>query len=106
MEAMKKVEMIRQKREAHFIHARQVKAIRFEREKDKREVARDMPVIRSAMAGLREKKPRKARVVVMKDAEDEDIFDDEMNGQSDLESDDEDEGQMMSDDDQESLLVN
>ena len=81
---MKMVEMIRQKRQAHFIQKRQVAGILHQREKDRKEVKRDISLIRSAAAGLREKKPRKARVVVMKDGdqdsdeEEEEDIDEEM----------------------------
>lgn len=99
MEAMKRVDEIRLKREAHYIQKRQVKAIVFEREKDRKEVARDITLIRSNVAGLREKKPRKSRVVVMKDIdEDNEAIEDEEMGEAD--SDDE---QLMEDSDEEAL---
>ena len=90
LEAMKRVELIRQKREAHFIQKRQMKAILIEREMDRKEVKRDISLIRSAAAGMREKKPKRSgKVVVVKDGDDE--MDEEMNEEldSDFESDDE-----------------
>ncbi|KAI2806218.1 putative ribosome biogenesis protein RLP24 [Blomia tropicalis] len=92
LEAMKRVELIRQKREAHFIQKRQLKGIQFERERDKKEVKRDMSLIRSAAAGLREKKPRKmatggAKVVVVKDDEMDSLSEDGYDQESDYDDD-------------------
>lgn len=67
-----------------------MKAIMIEREMDRKEVKRDISLIKSAAAGMREKKPKRAgKVVVLKDDDDE--LDEEMNEEldSDIESDDE-----------------
>ena len=72
LEAMKRVELIRQKRESHYIMKRQTKATLFERERDQKEVKRDIVLIRSAAAGMREKKKRRSgKVVVIKDDDNE-----------------------------------
>ena len=51
--AMKRVEEIKGKRQAQHIFDRQKKARAIEREKDRREVKRDMALIRSPAAGLK-----------------------------------------------------
>ena len=72
IEAMKRVDMIRQKRESHYLMQRLRKGTVFERERDRKEVARDMSLIRSPAAGLvREKRKEKGKVLVMRDGEDE-----------------------------------
>ena len=53
VDAMKRVEEIKVKRQAQFIRDRQKKAKLIEREKDAREVKRDMALIRSPAAGLK-----------------------------------------------------
>merc|ERR1712018_844174 len=53
IDAMKRVEEIKVKRQAQFIRDRQKKAKLIEREKDAREVKRDMALIRSPAAGLK-----------------------------------------------------
>jgi len=100
LEAMKRVELIRQKREAHYIAKRQLKATLFERERDRKEVKRDISLIKSAAAGMRQKKKPSAKVVVLKDGE-EDI-DEEM--ESDIESDSEDEMMNASSDEEQAIL--
>ena len=90
VEGMKRVEMIRQKREAAFIQKRQAKAELIEREKDRKEVARDMSLIRSAQAGLRVPKPKRAKVLVLNDAE--------------MEEEDEEDGVQNSDSEEEEML--
>ena len=50
---MKRVEEIKVKRQAQFIRDRQKKAKLIEREKDAREVKRDMALIRSPAAGMK-----------------------------------------------------
>lgn len=84
------MEMIRQKREAAFIQKRQAKAELIEREKDRKEVARDMSLIRSAQAGLRVPKPKRAKVLVLNDAE--------------MEEEDEEDGVQNSDSEEEEML--
>ncbi|OTF79992.1 ribosome biogenesis protein RLP24-like protein, partial [Euroglyphus maynei] len=96
LEAMKQVDQIRQKREAHFIHQRQMKATLFEREKDRREVARDLSLIRSANAGLRIPKKSKVKVIKSTDIEDDEMLLDEQERRQ-FESDDE---EMESDNDE------
>ena len=50
---MQRVEEIKEKRQAQFIRDRQKKAKLIEREKDAREVKRDMALIRSPAAGMK-----------------------------------------------------
>src|SRR5699024_10598663 len=103
----KRVSAIRQKREAHFIQRRQMRAIEIEREMDRKEVKRDISLIRSAAAGQRQKKPRKSRVVVMKDVEeDEDqlLEDEEMRDEMESDDDDDEMIQDLSDEEAEALL--
>lgn len=101
VEAMKQVNEIRQQREAHFIHKRQAKAILIEREKDRKEVARDISLIRSANAGLRVKKKAKVKVIKGDDIEDDEMLDDQEKQYSE-ESEDED--IVMSDNEGDALL--
>lgn len=100
MEAMKQVNEIRQQREAHFIHKRQAKAIMIEREKDRKEVARDISLIRSANAGLRVKKKAKVKVIKGADIEDDEMLDDQEQHSEESEDDEE----MISDNEGEALL--
>jgi len=78
MGAMKRVAMIKQKREAHFIMKRLRKARAIERERDVKEVARDISMIKSGAAGMKHMR-HKGRVLVKK----------EMDGQEEEESEDE-----------------
>ncbi|XP_065334190.1 probable ribosome biogenesis protein RLP24 [Cloeon dipterum] len=55
VEAMKAVEAIKQKRQAHFIKQRQSKAIEIEKQKDVKEVHRNIQLIRADAAGMRER---------------------------------------------------
>ena len=57
VEAMKRVEEIKQKRQAHYIRERQHKARAIERMKDVKEVQRDLALIKSPAAGM--KRPAK-----------------------------------------------
>ena len=50
---MKRVEEIKQKRQAHFIRERQHKAKAIERMKDVKEVQRDLALIKSPAAGMK-----------------------------------------------------
>ena len=50
---MKRVEEIKQKRQAHFIRERQHKARAIERMKDVKEVQRDLALIKSPAAGMK-----------------------------------------------------
>lgn len=106
LDAMSRVTKIRERREANFIQKRQVKALLFEREKDKREVDRDIRLIKRVELGERQKKPKKARVVVMKDADEdgEENIDEEMD--SDQEIDDSESEQDMQDTDEDELELN
>lgn len=56
MEAMKKVEIIRQRRQNLHIMQRLRKGRELEQEKDVKEVQRDLSLIRSPAAGLKERK--------------------------------------------------
>ena len=51
--AMKRVEEIKTRRQAQFIHDRQKKARAIERQKDVKEVQRDIALIKSPAAGLK-----------------------------------------------------
>ena len=73
---MKRVDMIRQKRESHYLMQRLRKGTVFERQRDFKEVKRDMALIKSPAAGLKRDKS-KGKVVVIKDGEDEDESEDE-----------------------------
>merc|ERR1712122_150755 len=53
IEAMKKVEEIKLKRQAHHIHERQHKGRAIERMKDVKEVQRDLALIKSPAAGMK-----------------------------------------------------
>ena len=53
VEAMKRVEEIKQKRQAHYIRERQHKARAIERMKDVKEVQRDLALIKSPAAGMK-----------------------------------------------------
>ncbi|KAF0294251.1 putative ribosome biogenesis protein RLP24 [Amphibalanus amphitrite] len=64
VEAMKRVQQIRQRREYQHIRSRQKSAEKMERDKERREVARDMALIRSPAAGL-----RRARVTVQQQSD-------------------------------------
>ena len=54
---MQRVEAIKLKRQAHYIHERQRKAKEIEKQKDIKEVQRDLALIRSPAAGM--KRPSK-----------------------------------------------
>lgn len=69
VKAMKRVEEIKQKRQANFMMARFKKANEIEREHDRRIVKRDMALIKSPAAGL--KRPLKAKIVVEEEEEEE-----------------------------------
>lgn len=83
MSAMKKVEEIKQKRQAAFMMHRFKKANEIGKEHDRRIVKRDIMMIKSPAAGLIREKKRKGKVIV-KEA-DEDESDEEMQGSSDEE---------------------
>ena len=53
VEAMKTVEAIKLKRQAHHIHERQHKGRAIERMKDVKEVQRDLALIKSPAAGMK-----------------------------------------------------
>lgn len=71
IEAMKRVEMIKQKRQDHYIMQRLRKGGVMERDRDMKEVARHMSLIRSPAAGLRKKNKAKVVVEEMKDSDEE-----------------------------------
>lgn len=98
---MERINKIRQHREANFIQQRRVKAIKFEREKDKKEVDRDIRLIKRVELEPRENRKKKARVVVMKDPDGEENFDEEMNSDNQFEDDSESEMQHSSEDEAE-----
>ena len=53
VDAMQRIEEIKGKRQAHFIHERQRKARAIERQKDRKEVARDIALIKSPALGMK-----------------------------------------------------
>merc|ERR1711902_458937 len=71
IEAMKRVEEIKGKRQAHHIRERQKKARAIERMKDVKEVQRDLPLIKSPAAGL--KRPARDMEIEEDDEEEEDL---------------------------------
>lgn len=70
MKAMKRVEEIKQKRQANFMMSRFKKANQIEREHDRRIVKRDMSLIKSPAAGL---KRIQAKVVVEEEESDQEM---------------------------------
>lgn len=66
---MKKVEKIKQKRQGTYIMQRLHKGRELEQERDAKEVQRDLSLIKSPAAGLKERK--------QKEKEDEDMMDSE-----------------------------
>ncbi|CAG2109907.1 unnamed protein product [Medioppia subpectinata] len=77
IDAMKRVDMIRQKRESHYLMNRLRKGTVFERERDRKEVKRDMSLIKSPAAGLVRDKSKGKVVVIREGDEDEDESEDE-----------------------------
>merc|ERR1711902_315135 len=69
IEAMKRVEEIKEKRQAHHIKERQKKARAIERMKDVKEVQRDLALIKSPAAGMK----RPARDMEMDEDEEEEL---------------------------------
>ncbi len=67
IEAIKRIDSIKQKRESHYLWQRLKKGTVFERERDRKEVKRDMALIKSPAAGLRVK--RKAKVIVERETD-------------------------------------
>lgn len=56
IEAMKKVEIIKQKRQRNYVMQRLRKGRELEQERDVKEVQRDLSLIKSPAAGLKERK--------------------------------------------------
>jgi large subunit ribosomal protein L24e len=75
IEAMKRIDSIKQKRESHYLWQRLKKGTVFERERDLKEVKRDMALIKSPAAGLRVK--HKAKVIVERETGDKEEESDE-----------------------------
>lgn len=73
VEAIKKVEEIKLKREARFMFDRFKRANRIEKERDRNIVRKNLAMIRSPAAGLK----KKAKVVVEKDEDEEQIDSDD-----------------------------
>ncbi|EFA03091.1 probable ribosome biogenesis protein RLP24 [Tribolium castaneum] len=69
IEAMKKVEHIKQKRQGTYIMQRLRKGRELEQERDVKEVQRDLSLIKSPAAGLKERKQKEAEE--MHDSEEE-----------------------------------
>ena len=74
VDAMKRVEEIKGKRQAQYIFDRQKKARKIEKEKDIKEVQRDMALIRSPAAGM---KRAAKEMEVEEDMEEEDKLEEE-----------------------------
>merc|ERR1712020_19608 len=75
IEAMKRVEEIKEKRQAHHIKERQKKARSIERMKDVKEVQRDLALIKSPAAGM-----KRASKDMDIEEDDEDIIEDTETG--------------------------
>lgn len=71
VEAMKKVEQIKQKRQATHIMQRLRKGRELEQERDVKEVQRDLSLIKSPAAGLKERKEREANEEKVEENEEE-----------------------------------
>nr|CAD7265168.1 unnamed protein product [Timema shepardi]CAD7577940.1 unnamed protein product [Timema californicum] len=65
VEAMKRVELIRQRRSNHYIMQRLRKGRELETQRDIKEVQRDLSLIRSPAAGLKERKRLEEAAVVI-----------------------------------------
>ena len=65
---MQRIEEIKGKRQAHFIHERQRKARAIERQKDRKEVARDIALIKSPALGMKKAQAQLANEEDMEDA--------------------------------------
>jgi len=76
IEAMKKVEEIKLKRQAHHIHERQHKGRAIEKMKDIKEVQRDLALIKSPAAGMK----RANKDIEMEDGDVEHIIEDTETG--------------------------
>lgn len=66
---MKKVEAIKQKRQNNYIMQRLRKGRELENERDIKEVQRDLSLIKSPAAGLRERKQQEAATEALDDSE-------------------------------------
>lgn len=73
VEAMQKVEQIRQKREAHFMMLRFQKANQIEKQTDRNIVRKNLNMIRSPAAGLK----KKVRVTIKQDVDEEEEMEEE-----------------------------
>lgn len=69
IDAMKKVEAIKQKRQNNYIMQRLRKGRELENERDIKEVQRDLSLIKSPAAGLRERKQQEAATEALDDSE-------------------------------------
>nr|XP_023017552.1 probable ribosome biogenesis protein RLP24 [Leptinotarsa decemlineata] len=76
VEAMKKVEIIKQKRQKAYIMQRLRKGRELEQEKDIKEVQRDLSLIRSPAAGLKQRKEDQKESIEESDEEMEGIVED------------------------------
>lgn len=76
IEAMKKVEQIKQKRQATYIMQRLRKGREIEQERDVKEVQRDLSLIKSPAAGLKERKQKEAEEMQVSEEEMEGIVED------------------------------
>lgn len=71
IQAMKKVETIKQKRQGTYIMQRLRKARELEQERDIKEVQRDLSLIRSPAAGLKKQKEGEAMTDNVQESEEE-----------------------------------
>jgi large subunit ribosomal protein L24e len=63
VDAMKRVEKIRQRRQAHYMMQRLRKGRELETQRDIKEVQRDLSLIRSPAAGLKERRAMEESIV-------------------------------------------
>ena len=87
VEAIRKIDIIRQRRANHFVMQRLRKARELEIQHDVREVQRDMSLIRSPAAGLRERRAQEEGIVeeIHESDEEMELENDSLAEESDLE---------------------
>lgn len=87
MEAIRKIDIIRQRRANHFVMQRLRKARELEMQHDVREVQRDMALIRSPAAGLKERRALSEGVVeeIHESDDDMEVTHEDVAEESDLE---------------------
>ena len=95
VKAIKRIEEIKQKRQANYVMKRLRRGRVFERERDLKEVKRDLALIKSPAAGIKRNK-NKGKVIVTREN------DDEMESEDDTSEDEQ--MQQTSEDEEEALL--